>query len=219
VLQTLQPQAKLIRAVRGKIDPQEILNTELFNFEHVAASAGWLRELDDDHDDAHDDDHDHDHHETENFGISSTVYRRHRPFHPARFSDWIENHWPSAVVRSKGFLWLATRNQMVIIFGQAGSSIQIEDGGDWLADLPESEREDVLEAYPEVRDTWHPVWGDRKTELVLIGIEMDEDAVAEALDECLLTDDEMDEDWSDFDDPLPEIEIFDTPDITPSDLN
>jgi len=215
MLHTLQPQAKILRSVRGRIDPYEILNSDRFDFERVAASAGWLRELDD-----RDEDHRHEeHHHIENFGISSIVYRRHRPFHPARFGAWIENHWPASVVRSKGFLWLATRNQMVIIFGQAGSSIQIEDGGDWLADLPESECEDVLEAYPEVRDTWHPVWGDRKTELVLIGIEMDEEAIIDALDGCLLTDTEMTEDWSEFDDPLPEIEIFDTPEITPSDLN
>lgn len=216
MLRTLQPEAKFIRSEYGRIAPSEILNTRLFDFGKVASSAGWIQALEAEHD--HDHHHEHDH-DTEDFGISSFVYRQHRPFHPGRLFDWVENRWPEGLIRSKGFLWFATRNDLVIIMGQAGSSIQIEDGGDWLVDLPVAEREEVLEAYPEVREAWDPVYGDRKNEIVFIGMELDEEMIVAELNACLLTDEEMGMDWSEFEDPFPEIELVEQVDITPSDLN
>ena len=205
----LQPEARLIRAVRGQIDPNEILNTGLFDFDRASTSAGWMQELEDSE------------HlpETEEYGIASFVYRQDRPFHPARLNDWIEYRWPEGVIRTKGFLWLATRSHIAVALGQAGTSIQVEHGGDWLAHMSEDEREAILDEYPHMRDEWHPVWGDRKTELVFIGIDMDQDAILAELDACLLTDVEMTVDWSDLDDPFPALEIFDEPDVVIADLN
>lgn len=218
MLRKLQPEAIFVRAEQGRIDPSQILNTHLFDFGKVASSAGWIQALEAEHDHEHDLP-DHHVHETEDYGISSFVYRQYRPFHPARLFDWIGTRWPEGLVRSKGFLWFATRNDFVIIMGQAGSSIQIEDGGDWLVDLPEAEREEVLDAYPEVREAWDPVWGDRKNEIVFIGVELDEEMIVAELNACLLTDEEMTLDWSDFEDPFPKIDLADGVDIMPSDLN
>lgn len=218
MLRKLQPEAKFIRTEQGRVDPADILNTRLFDFGKVASSAGWIQALETEHN--HDlDPHAHDDHEIQDYGISSFIYRQHRPFHPARLFDWVENRWPEGLVRSKGFLWFATRNDLVIIMGQAGSSIQIEDGGDWLVDLPAAEREEVLDAYPEVRNEWDPVWGDRKNEIVFIGMELDEEMIIAELNACLLTDEEMEMDWDEFEDPFPEIELVEHVDITPSDLN
>jgi G3E family GTPase len=218
VLHRLQPDAQIIRSEYGRIDPADILNTGLFDFEQVAASAGWLHELDESETDPFEPHHEH-HHTVETFGITSCVYRRLRPFHPARLYNWIENQLPGSVIRSKGFLWLATRNHMVVILGQAGSSVQIEDGGDWIADLSEDERKDAIEAYPNITDTWDQKWGDRKNELVFIGIEIDQEVLISQLDACLLTDEEMNADWTTFNDPFPPIEIYDEPNIALSDLN
>ncbi|MDA0710483.1 MAG: GTP-binding protein [bacterium] len=224
MLRILQPEAVLIRAEYGRVDPSEILNTKLFDFGKVASSAGWIQALETEGLPQHDheiglDLHETHPHEIQDYGISSFVYRQYRPFHPERLFDWVENRWPDGLVRSKGFLWFATRNDLVIIMGQAGSSIQIEDGGDWLVDLPPAEREQVLDAYPEVRDAWDPTWGDRKNEIVFIGMQLDEEMIAAELNACLLTDTEMEMDWSAFDDPFPEVDLVDGVDITPSDLN
>jgi len=220
MLRKLQPEAKFVRAENGRIEPSQILNTHLFDFGKVASSAGWIQALESEHILEHvaeiDDDHDHD---TEAYGISSFVYRQNLPFHPERLFDWVENRWPDGLVRSKGFLWFATRNELVIIMGQAGSSIQIEDGGDWLVDLPSAEREAVLDAYPEVRDAWDPTWGDRKNEIVFIGVELDDEMITAELNACLLTSEEMEMDWTAFEDPFPEIDIEQSVDIAPSDLN
>jgi G3E family GTPase len=106
-------------------------------------------------------------------------------------------------VRAKGILWLATRNEMAVNFSQAGPSIQIGPGGYWIAALSEEEQNIYKEEDPEWAAEWDPVWGDRITELVLIGVEMNQAEITEQLDACLLTEEEMQGDWQVFADPLP----------------
>ncbi|MBN2909338.1 GTP-binding protein [Polycladomyces sp. WAk] len=192
VLRKLQPQAKLIRTSHGRINPSEILNTGLFDLERASQAAGWIQEL---QKDSHTP-------ETEEYGISSFVYRRRRPFHPERLARWMEE-WPETVVRAKGMMWLATRHDTAVLLSQAGPSIQVGPMGHWIAALEEEEMEKVLAAEPETARRWHPIWGDRVTELVLIGVDMDRQQVERELDACLLTDEEMLSDWSAFPDPLP----------------
>ncbi|GIO09258.1 putative metal chaperone YciC [Brevibacillus reuszeri] len=192
VLRKLQPNARLIRSKRGQVDPHEILNTGLFDFEQASQSAGWVMELQKEEHTP----------ETDEYGISSFVYRGRRPFHPERFSEWLTS-WPEEVVRAKGFFWLATRNDLAMTLSQAGPSIEIGTAGYWTAALPEEERLAVLADDPDWRAAWDEVHGDRITELVFIGIELDQAAVEEQLDACLLTDEEYASDWSELPDPLP----------------
>ncbi|MCC3372818.1 GTP-binding protein [Cohnella sp. REN36] len=196
VLRTLQPAARFIRTERGEIDPAAILNTGLFDFERASSSAGWQRELEKD---AHTP-------ETEEYGISSFVYRRARPFHPSRLMAWMSD-WPAEVVRAKGFLWLATRQRTAVSVSQAGPSIQMGPAGLWAAALPEAEREALLREEPEWLQTWHPIYGDRQNQLVLIGIEMDRRRLEAELDACLLSDVELAGDWDDLDDSFPGAEF------------
>ncbi|WP_168121547.1 GTP-binding protein [Paenibacillus sp. HB172176] len=192
VLRKLQPRAKLIRIVKGNVNPTDILNTELFDFEEASLSAGWLKELEKP---VHTP-------ETEEYGISSFVYERVRPFHPERLMAWMED-WPAEVVRAKGMMWLATRNEMGQSFSQAGPSIQIGPSGYWIAALPPEERATVLEEDSELSETWDPDYGDRINKVVFIGIEMDRKQLISSLDACLLTDEEMKQDWSQFADEFP----------------
>jgi G3E family GTPase len=191
VLRKLQPRAKLIRATHGQVDPKEILNTGLFDLEAASQSAGWIQELQKEEHTP----------ETEEYGISSFVYRRQLPFHPARLFQWLQD-FPADVVRAKGIVWVATRD-VAVSLSQAGPSIHLGAAGHWIAELSEEEREQVFLEEPEWKEDWHPLWGDRKTELVLIGVEMDKEAVTAALDRCLLTEEELTNDWSTLDDPLP----------------
>jgi hypothetical protein len=77
----------------------------------------------------------------------------------------------------------------------------MEAAGPWIASLPEFEQD----AYRRNRSNldWDEEWGDRRTALVFIGRGMDEDALIAALDDCLLTDDEMAAAWGDFENPFP----------------
>lgn len=185
LIHKLNPTAKLIQSRFGKVALSEILNTKLFNFEVASQSAGWAKELAGNHVP-----------ETEEYGISSFVYRRDRPFHPKRFADCIKSEWPG-VVRSKGFFWLASRPQIAGLWSQAGSACRTEPAGLW-AD-PESGE--------PVKDSSDRPRFSGKQELVLIGIDMDQDRIISMLDACLLTNDEIQlgpVGWKQYEDPFPE---------------
>lgn len=192
VLRRLQPEARIIRTSKGKVAPSDILNTGLFNFDKASQSAGWIRELElESHTP-----------ETDEYGINSFVYRRRRPFHPARLAEFM-NYWPEEIVRAKGLAWIATPQDWAASISQAGPSIQFGPAGSWLAALSEEERQEIVAADPEALDQWDEQWGDRMNEIVMIGIGMNRPDLEEELDECLLNDNEMDMDWSSFENPLP----------------
>ncbi|MEF7437785.1 GTP-binding protein [Paenibacillus lautus] len=192
ILRKLQPSAKIIRTVKGQVAPAEILNTGLFDFEKASQSPGWIQELQKEEHVP----------ETDEYGISSFVYRRRRPFHPERLAAFMSD-WPEEVVRAKGIAWLAVREDVAASVSQAGPSIQFGPAGYWVAALTEQEQQELLRSEPDVRRKWDNVWGDRMTELVMIGMGMEQEQIERELDECLLTDREMQLDWSTFNNPLP----------------
>ncbi|WP_082672941.1 GTP-binding protein [Paenibacillus senegalimassiliensis] len=192
-LRSLQPRAKMIRTTHGKVDPKDILNTHLFDFEAASTSAGWIQELQQEHHTP----------ETEEYGINSFVYARKVPFHPERLLQWMAK-WPKEVVRSKGLMWIATRNNLALSFSQAGVSRQLSSAGLWVAALSEEERLAYFGSeYPKTPD-WDEVWGDRITKLVFIGVGLDRERITRSLDEALLTDAEMQGNWRELNDPLPQ---------------
>ncbi|WP_134685142.1 GTP-binding protein [Brevibacillus migulae] len=192
ILRRLQPSAKIVRSVHGRVAPNQILHTQLFDFDKASQSAGWMKELQQDHHTP----------ETEEYGVSSFVYRRRVPFHPERFMRWLEQ-WPEEVVRAKGFLWIATRNDVAMTVSQAGPSIQIGAAGYWVAALPHEEQEQIKQENPEWYQTFDPKYGDRQNEIVFIGIEMNQEEMIRDLDRCLLTEVELEQDWTLFADPMP----------------
>ncbi len=191
VLRKLQPEAKLIRSIQSKVKPNEILDTGLFDFDKVSMSAGWLKELELGHHTP----------ETEEYGISSFVYRSKIPFHSERFNNWLEK-MPVEVVRAKGIVWCATHHHVALLLSQAGPAISFEPVSYWVAALSEAEKKQILEANRHLLKEWDPIYGDRKNELVFIGISMDKEEIIKSLDECLLTDIELEGDWGTFVDPF-----------------
>lgn len=193
-LRSLQPRARVIRTSHGKVDPKAILNTGLFDFEAASQSAGWMAELQKEHHTP----------ETEEYGISSFVYARKTPFHPERLLQKLAS-WPAEVIRSKGLMWIATRNSKAISWSQAGVSRQIAPAGLWVAALSPEERQVYFgDDFVQPPD-WDERWGDRVTKLVLIGIGLDRERISRSLDEALLTEEEMNGNWRSLKDPLPKL--------------
>ncbi|MGQ9613666.1 MAG: zinc metallochaperone GTPase ZigA [Chloroflexus sp.] len=191
LLHKLNPEARLIRSVFGQVPLNHILNTGLFSFERAAQMPGWLKELRGEHTP-----------ETEEYGISSFVFRARRPFHPQRLWELLHEEWPG-VLRSKGIFWLATRMHQCGIWSQAGASCRIEPGGWWWAAVAD-QPDDPAEA-AALAAIWDDQWGDRRQELVFIGQDVDEAALQERLTSCLLTDEEMrlgPTGWTTFTDPF-----------------
>jgi len=179
VIHKLNPVAKILVSTHGKIDLKEIVNSGLFNFEEASSSAGWIKELEGVHTP-----------ETEEYGVSSFVFRDKRPFHPARFWRYINEEWDASILRSKGLFWIASRPDVAINWSQAGGSLRAEKAGVWWASLSKMERNQhpVFQQNEEyIMNKWDKRFGDRQNEIVIIGREMNEQAIRQELEACLCT--------------------------------
>ncbi len=192
----LNPEAKIIPTSYAKVpDLKQVLNTGLFDMEKAQSSPGWLKELNNEHTP-----------ETEEYGVTSFVFRADRPFHPERLDRALRKKW-KGVLRAKGFVWLATRHDIMGCWSQAMDSLVLEPLGLWWA------CEDAADRAPEsseeaeyLAERWSEPYGDRRQELVVIGIQMDVLSTQNLLRSCLLTDAEMEggpAQWARFVDPLP----------------
>ena len=187
-LKKLNPNADLIETNFSKVDPKSILNTGLFDFEEAEASAGWIEELNKEEHTP----------ETEEYGIGSFVYRSTLPFDPERFWQYFQTRFPPNIIRSKGLFWIASRPDQALIWGQAGGSIRTDSAGVWWCSMPFSKRIQFLsfiENQDEIEAKWDPTFGDRKTEIVIIGQNLDEDQIRQELDACLVPLDRLHENW------------------------
>ena len=195
ILKRLNPGAKVIESSFSKVDLKEILNTNQFDMEKASQSPGWIQELSGVHIP-----------ESEEFGLSSFIYTARIPFHPERFWDLIEEEW-EGVIRSKGFFWLASRMEFVGNWSQAGGACRTEAIGVWWASADKANWPTEEGYLSEITCTWQEPYGDRRQEIVFIGMNMDEAYLRERLDECLLTPEELNlgvEEWKKLSDPFPE---------------
>lgn len=152
VLHHINPKAKIYETQHSEIDLKNVLNTNIFNFEEAERNPGWLREIRGEHTP-----------ETEEYGISSFVYRQKRPFHPQRLYNLffakesklrkIQKKMESktdklteedkkllpllSVVRSKGFCWIGSRNDLSGVWHQAGRVFTMTPGSPWFGAIPE----------------------------------------------------------------------------------
>ena len=184
IIKKLNPSAKIIESTFSKIDINEIINTGQFNFEEAEQSAGWLEELNKDEHKP----------ETEEYGISSFVFRDKRPFDPEKFWNYIQKGFPLSVIRSKGLFWLASRPKQALIWGQAGGSLKADSAGVWWSSMPFKNRIQqiaFIENQEEIEKDWDKAYGDRKNEIVFIGQNMNEDLIRSHLEGCLLSEDDL----------------------------
>lgn len=180
----LNPTAKIVESTFGKINPKEILNTGVFNFEEAEQSAGWIEELNKDKHIP----------ETDEYGISSFVYRSKKPFDPDRFWSYVQRGFPLSVIRSKGLFWLASRPDQALVWSQAGGSLKADSAGVWWSSMPFEKRIQQLafvENQEYIESDWDSTFGDRKNEIVFIGQNMNEPLIRSHLDACLSTHGEL----------------------------
>lgn len=183
-IQKLNPSVKIIESLFSKVNPKEILNTNLFDFEEAEQSAGWIEELNKDEHTS----------ETEEYGISSFVYRSKKPFDPLRFREFVHNKFPKNIIRSKGLFWIASRPEQALIWGQAGGSLRTDSAGVWWSSMPFSKRLNnsvFINNQDEIEKDWHNTYGDRKNEIVFIGQDMDQSEIKFQLNDCLATKEEL----------------------------
>ena len=190
IIKKLNPEATLLTLEFGKVPAKAILNTKSFDFAQASQSAGWIRELSNGG---------HANHtpETEEYGLSSIVFRSKKPFHTERLWEYITMHFPSNIIRSKGMFWLASRPEEALAWGQAGLSVRFDTAGRWWASMPFAERisyASFLENQKHIESRWDKEYGDRINELVFIGQDLDKQTLQIELEECLCTEQE----WRDI---------------------
>ena len=195
MIRSLNADARLIRTTNADVDLTEIIGTGRFDMAQSMASPQWIKELNSEHTP-----------ETEEYGISSFVYRARRPFHPQRLFSLVVDGFLKTT-RSKGFCWLATKHDFAAMWSQAGGSFRIEPAGRWWAVAPRDRWPEDTESRAWIESKWEEPFGDRRQEVVMIGVRLDESYTRSLLDSCLLTDDELamgPESWAAWPDPFPE---------------
>ncbi|MFC7097325.1 CobW family GTP-binding protein [Halobaculum marinum] len=206
LVRALRPGVETVRTEHSAAPLERVLDVDLYEHrddpdgDTVGADAGSDDQHthddhgDHDHDDrhGHGEGHDgHDHaHPDEVYGVTSFVYRERRPFHPERLAAVLRD-LPASVVRSKGTLHVAGSDQR-LNYSQAGPSVRVEAVGPWVDAMSEADQE-LYRANRGDGADWHDEWGDRHTELVVIGVDLDETAVRARLDDCLCTDAELED--------------------------
>ncbi|SDF88222.1 GTP-binding protein [Paraburkholderia phenazinium] len=202
ILARINPRAVQVVSRFGVVPLDEVLDTKRFDFDEASSAPGWLASLH----------HEHDHSgEADEFGIGNFVYRARRPFHPERLWALLHEEW-QGVLRSKGFFWLATRNDIAGSLSQAGGACRHGPAGMWWAAQDRSEwpdGDDELAA--EIAADWYgdandSSIGDRRQELVLIGVGIEPAVWRAKFDACLLNDEEYAlgaQGWQQFTDPFP----------------
>ena len=182
----LNSNAKIITTSFSRIEPKEILNTKLFDFEEAEKNSAWIDELKKDEHTP----------ETEEYGISSFVYKTKKPFNPERFWKYLQENFNENIIRSKGLFWLASRPNQALIWSQAGGSLRAESAGIWWSSMTFQERIQSIsfvENQEEIEKDWDIRYGDRKNEIVFIGKNMDQERITKELNMCLLNEIELQE--------------------------
>ena len=179
-LHRFNPDAVVLESSYSQIPLEHVLNTGLFNLEASAQLPGWAEEL-------------QGHHipETDEYGISSFVYRSRRPFHPQRLLTFVQNGGFKQLLRSKGFLWLAADNDMAYYWSQVARQGYFQMAGRWWASEPRANWPADAEIKLEISNAWAEPYGDRRQEIACIGQQLKKETLMAQLDACLLTEAEM----------------------------
>ena len=196
ILKTLNTDANIVPIAHGQVNIDDVLSTGLFDFERAQQAPGWLKEMRGEHVP-----------ETEEYGIGSFTYEARRPFHPQKFHQLLHSTDKyGKLIRSKGYFWLASRPEYAGQWSQAGGIARYGFAGMFWKAIPKNNWPTDEEYLASIEKQWVEPFGDMRQELVFIGQSLDQQGMTKALDDCLLSDEEVlrgKEYWSTLQDPFP----------------
>ncbi|MHA7851786.1 GTP-binding protein [Roseovarius sp.] len=176
IIKSLNPDAQIIETDYAQVPAAMIFDTGLFDFEKAHEHPLWAKELYGFADHVP---------ETEEYGVSSFVYRARRPFDPVKVHGVLNGPLPG-IIRAKGHFWLATRPDWVAEFSLAGALSKVAPLGTWWASVPQERWPEHAEARAYIDRYWQAPFGDRRQELVFIGSGFDKEGITAALDAALI---------------------------------
>lgn len=196
ILKTLNTHARIIPIEQGNVALDSILNTASFDFERAQQAPGWLKEMRGEHVP-----------ETQEYGIGSFSYEARRPFNPQKFHDFLHSTEDyGKLIRSKGYFWLATRPEFAGQWSQAGGIPRYGFAGMFWKALPKSSWPTDQEYLESIEKNWVEPFGDMRQELVFIGQGLDQERMTDALNDCLISEEELllgKAYWATLNDPFP----------------
>ena len=178
VIRSIQPQAKIIETNYAKVNLEEILNTKLFDLESSAMTAGWIEALE------NPEELDESGEELE-YGISTFVYKRREPMNRKLFYDFLNSKWDKSLIRSKGVVYFTDDMDTAYMVESAGNSKNLVATGPWVSAMPESEKQAILIANPDLLEDWDEEYQDRMNKIVFIGKDMNKEEIIKKLDSFL----------------------------------
>lgn len=195
IITALNPDAQIIETDYGRVPTDRIFDTGLFDFDKAHLHPMWAKELYGFADHVP---------ETEEYGVSSFVYRARRPFHPQKIHDVLNGDLPG-VIRAKGHFWIATRPDWLAEFSLVGALSSVKPMGMWWATVPQDRWPDHPQAVAYLKQHWQEPFGDRRQELVFIGSGMDKASLTAALDAALIGEETSfaPHQWAGLPDPFP----------------
>ena len=196
ILKTLNTDANIVPIAHGQVNIDDVLSTGLFDFERAQQAPGWLKEMRGEHVP-----------ETEEYGIGSFTYEARRPFHPQKFHQLLHSTDKyGKLIRSKGYFWLASRPEFAGQWSQAGGIARYGFAGMFWKAIPKNNWPTDEEYLASIEKQWVEPFGDMRQELVFIGQGLDQQGMTKALDDCLLSEEDVlrgKEYWSTLQDPFP----------------
>ena len=195
IIRSLNADTEIIETNHSSVATDKILNTGLFDFEQAHEHPMWAKELYGFADHTP---------ETEEYGVTSYVYRARLPFVPEQILEVLNGDLPG-VIRAKGHFWIATRPDWVAEFSLAGALSSVKPLGTWWVSVPKERRPTHDSAVAYMNAHWQEPWGDRRQEIVFIGAGIDWPALKSRLDACLVpaADATGPDDLPDYPDPFP----------------
>lgn len=177
IVRDFQPKAPIYHTVNSSIELDKITTKEPFNFEQIDSSSAIQKAINSINQ------------KTtgcvDEYGISSFVYEEKRPFNRKRFMDFVNNRYPSQLIRSKGYIWFSDADQDVQLFEQAGRNSSVMEVSYWIDALVEEQKQAYLDANPDVKEEWDEEFGDRENQIVFIGKGYNQAEIKAELEKCL----------------------------------
>jgi len=176
LISKLNSEAKIYFTQNSKVELNKIINTNLFDFDKAMSSPGWLKELQNKHVP-----------ETLEYGISSFVYQARSPFSREKFYNFLKNAKVlGGVIRAKGFYWLENDPDYLFEYSQSGANLAFgEKMGSWWVAAPKEYWPEDQETIDKIESLFQGENGDRRQEIVFIGIDMNKEEIIKSLDNCL----------------------------------
>ena len=184
--------AAWIQGVEGDVEEEhEYHHHDEHHHEHHHHEHGEHCHCHEHHHDEHecDDPHcccHHHHNHGDEYGITTFVYYRRRPFDLGRFDEFVARHWDKGIIRCKGMCYFNDEYDMCYLFEQAGKQFNLKQAGTFYATMPKEELMQMMAQDPMLQRDWDQRYGDRMQKLVFIGQNMDREAITKALDDCLV---------------------------------